>query len=117
MAARMRGTSSALDRHRREFGHGDAVVADERDASRAERLRDAIRQHLARCPLAGDTKRGIVANWVPRRGFEDAPQLIDVVVATMVEAGELEARHLPGGRQLYVRGPALLEPGASPPKD
>ena len=93
------------------------MVADERDASRAERLRDAIRQHLARYPLAGDTPGGIVANWLPRRGFEDAPRLIDVVVAAMVQAGELVPRPLPGGRQLYVRGPALAEPGADPAKD
>jgi hypothetical protein len=97
-----------------EIGHGDFVVADDFEAERRARLRAAIRRHLQRFPLAGDTRDGIVASWLPPRGYEDAPQLIDAVLAAMVAASELAPRHLPGGRVLYVRGPALEQPDEPP---
>lgn len=82
-------------------------MADDRDEERKAHLREAIIRHLQRYPLAGDTPEGMAACWVPHRGYEDAPQFIGGVVETMVTAGELVPRHLPDGRLLYVRGPAL----------
>ena len=82
-------------------------MADDRDPERKEQIRAAIIRYLQRHPLAGDTPEGIVACWLPPRRYEDAPQFIGEVVETMVAAGELAPRHLPGGRLLYVRGPAL----------
>jgi len=82
-------------------------VANGDKAKRSEMLRVAIRRHLQRYPHAGDMPHGIVANWLSPSGFEDAVQLIDGVLETMVAAGELSRRPLPDGRTLYVRGPAL----------
>jgi len=84
-------------------------VADDHDARRKAHLRNTLIQHLQRCPFAGDTPDGMLACWLPPRGFEDAPHLIGAVVEAMVAAGELATRHLPDGRILYVRGPALRE--------
>ena len=79
----------------------------EDDAECAARLRRLIVEHLRRYPHAGDTVDGITACWLPPRGFEDAPQHINDVIARMVVARELVSRHLPDGRVLFVRGPAL----------
>ena len=82
-------------------------MCDNHDAERKAQLRTAIRLHLERYPLAGDTPEGIVACWLPARGYEDAPQFIGDVVGAMVADNELVAHHLPDGRVLYVRGPML----------
>jgi hypothetical protein len=82
-------------------------VRDDEDAERVSQLRHAIAHHLKRYPNAGDTPDGIIACWVPRRGFEDAPHYINDVIEEMVAAGELVPRNLPDGRVLYVRGPCL----------
>ena len=82
-------------------------MAPDHEAERRKQLRTKIIGYLRRYPLAGDTLQGIVASWLPARGWEDAPDLIADVVATMVAARELEARRLPDGHVLYVRGPAL----------
>ena len=77
-------------------------------AGRRAQLRAAIIQHLERFPLAGDTRDGIVACWLPSTGFADASMHIDAVIAAMVAAGELLSRKLPDGRMLYLRGDANL---------
>jgi len=89
-------------------------VSDDHEAERTARVRAAICAHLQRYPLAGDTPGGIVASWLPARGYEDAPHLIEAVLRIMVAAGELVPRQLPGGRVLYVRGPALLASTETP---
>jgi hypothetical protein len=94
---------------------GDFGVADDHEAERIEKLRAAIRAYLGRSPHAGDTAEGIVASWLPQRGYEDALQWIDDVIAVMVSAGELTPRLLPDGRVLYVRGPALPAGGGATP--
>jgi len=93
------------------------LVTDDNESKRTELLRVAIKRHLQRFPHAGDMRKGIVANWLPSYGFEDAPQLIDSVLETMVAAGELSPRQLPDGQILYVRGPALAaETRPTPPR-
>jgi hypothetical protein len=82
-------------------------VADDHDAERKSRVRNAIVQHLLRFPLAGDTPSGIATCWLPSPGYEGAAQIIEEVVETMVAAGELMPRNLPDGSVLFVRGSAL----------
>jgi hypothetical protein len=93
-----------------ECERGDFTLADDLDAERKARLRAAIIWHLLQYPYAGDTPEGMVACWLPQRGYEDAPHFIASVVETMVVAGELVPRPLPDGSILYVRGPALSAP-------
>jgi len=82
-------------------------VVDDPDSERKARLGAALLRHLQRCPLAGDTSEGMVACWIPRRGYEDATRFISQVIDEMVAAGELVAMQLPDGRALYVGGPAV----------
>jgi len=82
-------------------------VSDDPDVEPKARLRGALVGHLRRYPLAGDTPDGMIACWIPTRGYEDAAQFIDDVVGTMVMAGELVTNRLPDGRLLYSRGPSL----------
>jgi hypothetical protein len=91
-----------------ELERGDVRVADDHDEKREAHIRSAIIQHLCSFPLAGDTPEGMVACWLPSSGYEGAIQVIGKVVETMVAAGELAPRSLPGGRVLFVRGPALV---------
>lgn len=70
---------------------------------RRQALRDAITAHLQKCPLAADTAEGVIECWLPKRGFEDAPDLIDDVLRELVKYGVLVARTLPDGNTLYVR--------------
>jgi hypothetical protein len=86
--------------------HGGRAVDDVPVAERKARLRAALLRHLRNYPLAGDTAEGIVACWVPAADRGDAPQFIGEVIDAMVAAGELMPLDLPGGRVLYVRGPA-----------
>jgi len=76
------------------------------DATRKTRLSEAIIRHLRKHPFAADTADGILACWLPRRGFEDAPDYIATVLDEMVAKRWLQARQLPDGRVLYVRGDA-----------
>jgi hypothetical protein len=95
----------------------EILVANDNKSKRTELLRMAITRHLQRYPHAGDMPKGIVANWLPSYGFEDAPQLIDGVLEAMVATRELSPRPLPDGRILYVRGPALAaEDPHTPPR-
>jgi hypothetical protein len=82
-------------------------VATDRDAQRKVRLREAIAAYLLRHPLAGDTREGILACWLPDRGYEDAGAHLDDVLEAMLDANELVARELPARQVLYVRGPKL----------
>jgi len=54
--------------------------------------------------MAADTADGILACWLPSRGFEDAPDRIEAVLAQMVAQRLLTVRHLPDGVMLYSRG-------------
>jgi hypothetical protein len=83
-------------------------VAHDLNAERKAHLREAIAQHLQGHPLAGDTPEGIIASWLPVRGYEDASIHISAVLDAMVASGELAPRALPDGRTLYVRCPARL---------
>ena len=76
-------------------------------AGRKARLRAALLRHLRAYPLAGDTPEGMVACWIPASDRGDGAQFIGEVIDEMVAAGELAPLNLPGGRVLYVRGPAL----------
>ena len=76
------------------------------DATRNTRLSEAVLRHIRKHPLAADTVDGILACWLPRRGFEDAPDYIATVLEDMVAKRWLQARELPDGRILYVRGEA-----------
>jgi hypothetical protein len=71
------------------------------DAAQRARIRNAIVRYVHRYPLAADTVEGIVARWLPRTGFECAPDHIDQVLARMVGDGLLQARPLPGGKILF----------------
>ena len=67
-----------------------------------EELCRAIRRHLAAHPLAADTAAGIVASWLPARGFEDAAQHIEAALEALVAAGVLRRHRLPDGNFLYA---------------
>jgi hypothetical protein len=75
-------------------------VAHNHAAQRA-RIRKAVVRYVQRCPLAADTVEGIVARWLPRTGFECAPDHIDEVLAQMVADGLLQGRVLPDGKILF----------------
>lgn len=68
------------------------------------RLCEAILRYIKKQPLAADTVEGILACWLPRTGFEDAPEHIAAVLEDMVERHQLQARQLPDGNVLYVCG-------------
>jgi hypothetical protein len=73
------------------------------DADERCRLREAILRHLRRHPWAADTAEGIVASWLPARGFARAPDHIDATLAQLVAERRLQARRLPDGGTLYLR--------------
>ena len=54
------------------------VFSDDDDAAKA-RLRDAILRHVGEHPDAADSAAGIIGWWLPRTGYEDAPDHIDAV--------------------------------------
>jgi hypothetical protein len=68
------------------------------------RLCEAILRHIREHPLAADTAEGILACWLPRGGFEDAPDYIATVLEDMVDKRWLQVVQLPDGKILYVRG-------------
>lgn len=76
------------------------------DATRSTRISEAVLRHLREHPLAADTSEGILACWLPRSGFEDAPDCIARVLEDMVAKRWLQARRLPDGKILYERGDA-----------
>lgn len=76
------------------------------DATRNTRLSEAILSHIRKHPRAADTADGILACWLPRRGFENAPDYIAAVLDDMVAKHWLQTRQLPDGKMLYVRGDA-----------
>jgi hypothetical protein len=51
----------------------------------------------------------MVAYWLPRHGYEDAPRFLGAVITEMVAANELVAMQLPDGRAVYMCGPAIGE--------
>jgi hypothetical protein len=77
------------------------------DAAQRARIREAILHYVQKYPLAADTADGILACWLPHTGFEDAPDHIATVLEDMVAKRWVQARQLPDGRILYVRGDAL----------
>jgi hypothetical protein len=73
------------------------------DAAQRARIRNAILDYVNRYPHAADTAGGILERWLPRDGFDDAPDHIAAVLDEMVANRRLEVRQLPGGEGLYVR--------------
>jgi len=71
------------------------------------RIRDAIVRHVRQYPDVADTARGIVAWWLPQRGYENAPDNIACVLEEMVAANLLQVMKMPDGQMLYRRGPAI----------
>lgn len=71
------------------------------DATQSTRLRKAILRYIYEFPLAADTAEGILASWLPRQGFECAPDHIAAVLERLVADGSLLARRLPDGQILY----------------
>ena len=76
-------------------------------ATQIARLKEAILRHIKKHPLAADTAEGILACWVPRTGFEDAPDHIAAALGDMVAKRLLQARGLPDGVVVYGRGDGL----------
>lgn len=74
------------------------------DASKRARIRKAILRYGHRNPLAADTAGGIVTRWLPRTGFEWAPDHIGKVLAELVADGSLRTRPLPDGEILFCVG-------------
>lgn len=74
-------------------------------ARQKEKLRAAIERHLAEHPLAADTAAGIVASWLPARGYEDAVRHIDATLERLVADGWLRPHTLPDGELLFVANP------------
>lgn len=71
-------------------------------ARHKEQLCTAIQRHLATHPLAADTAAGIVASWLPARGFEQAAAHIEAALDDLVEARALRRYRLPDGNFLYA---------------
>lgn len=87
--------------------HNQGFVVAHNDAAQRARIRKAIVRYVHRYPLAADTVEGIVTLWLPRTGFECAPDHIDQVLEEMVADGLLQTRLLPDGKILFcVRGKA-----------
>jgi hypothetical protein len=76
------------------------------EAAHRNRLREAILQHLRVHPLAADTAKGIVSDWLAGAVRADALAHIDAVLKDMTQEGLLRAYPLPGGRTLYKKGAA-----------
>lgn len=74
------------------------------DASKRARIRKAILRYGHRYPLAADTVGGIVTRWLPRTGFEWAPDHIAEALAELVADGSLRTRPLPDGKILFCVG-------------
>lgn len=68
----------------------------------AAKLCAAIQRHLAEHPHAADTAEGILASWLPARGFEDAPEHLAAALELLLADGWLRAYRLPDGNVLYV---------------
>ena len=86
------------------------------DAGQRARIREAIVDYIGRHPLAADTEEGILERWLPRRGFEEAPEHIARVLEELVAERMLEAWPLPGAKVLFSA--AMQDPGEagwSPP--
>jgi hypothetical protein len=76
-------------------------VADA-SARQKEMLCRAIQRHLAAHPRAADTAAGIVANWLPAQGYEQAAQHIDAALDALVQQRWLRCYRLPDGNYLYA---------------
>lgn len=97
---------AALELTTHEHRIGDLLVSHHR-GERKTAVRAAIQAHLARSPFAGDTREGIVANWVASRCTDDVSDVVEEVLRQLVEEDVLERQPLPGGGFLYVgRGQA-----------
>ena len=81
------------------------VFSDDDTAAQA-RLRAAILRHIQEHPDVADTADGIIGWWLPRTGYEDAPDHIDAVLKDMVARNCLRAWKKPDGEFLYQRGDA-----------
>lgn len=78
-----------------------------------EKLRDAILIYLRSTPSAADTVEGVLACWLPKAGFEDAPSIIEDVLAHLIQDGFLAKRALSDGRVLYYlsrQSPSAADP-------
>jgi len=107
LPAKAIGMPAAIRLSSNERSHDEVIVAESADAELKARLRASLVRHLRLHPFAGDTTEGMVTCWIPRRAFDNAPQLIEEIVESMVAAGELVATTLPDGRIFYQRGPAI----------
>jgi len=83
------------------------------NAIHATKLCAAIQRHLAKHPHAADTADGILASWLPARGFEDAPEHLAAALEALLAEGWLRAHRLPDGNVLYV---ANLEKCSTSPR-
>ena len=87
---------------------GGALNAFYDDGSAAKaRLREAILRHLREHPDVADTAEGIVGWWLPRTGYEDAPDHIAAVLEDLVARDWLRTVEMPDGKVLYQRGDAV----------
>lgn len=72
------------------------------DDSTKRRVRQAIVSHVLAYPDVADTPGGIAQWWLPATGFEGAIDLIDEVLAELVDEGILGKRQLPDGGVVYA---------------
>lgn len=72
------------------------------DVAQRSRIREAILDYVHRHPHAADTAGGILECWLPRDGFDDAPDHIAAVLEEMVADCQLQRWQLPGGDVLYA---------------
>jgi len=72
-------------------------------AAREARLREELLRYLRVHSRAGDTSEGILASWLPKHGFEDAPEHIEVVLKQLVSSGYLRPHVLADGKTFYER--------------
>jgi len=79
-------------------------VCSDDDAAAQARIREAILRHLQEHPDVADTADGIIGWWLPRTGYEDAPDHIDAVLEDMVARKRVRAWKKPDGEFLYQRG-------------
>ena len=75
-------------------------VSDEL-AKRREAVCGAILRYLAEHPRASDTAAGICAWWLPAKGVNEGPELVEGVLEALVAEGRIRPTEVPGGARVY----------------
>jgi hypothetical protein len=78
----------------------DAIMADSRVDAEDLAAMDIVR-YLSTHTGAADTLEGIARWWLARQRYEDAMEIVERAVATLVKTGVLREELLPDGTRVY----------------